>query len=124
MPGTNQLVSQVFWVFCFFILHKRQIPASKTLASPRAHKQGLVPLGLPYRSVDRSQKKKEKKTKQHFKGLGDPPGFPVLKKKKKKLEQNRAELSSPADTCGSGGPRTLKCSQHPEECGPTISARS
>lgn len=33
--------------------------------SPRAHEQGSVPLGLPYRSLDRSQKKKGgKKTKQ------------------------------------------------------------
>lgn len=77
MSWTNQ---QLFLVFlgggCCFFLHKRQIPASKTPVSPRAHEQGSVPLGLSYRSVDRSQKKKKKEKKWHFKGLGDPLGFP------------------------------------------------
>lgn len=53
--------SATFTSFCLVSLHEKQIPASKTPVSPRAHEQGLVPLGLPYRSVDRSQKKKKKK---------------------------------------------------------------
>lgn len=112
MPGTNQQVSQVFLCFFTFFLSciKDKYQLQKLWSPPEHISRGwflwVYHIGL---WIDHRRRREKK---QLFKGLGDPPGFPFLKKKTK-LEQNRAELSSPADTCGSGGPRTLKCSQHP-----------
>lgn len=103
--------SATFTGFCFVSLHKRQIPASKLPVSPRAHEQGLIPLGLLYRSVDRSQKKIEKKNSISKRwGIYRVYFFFFFPWN---LNKTGCNSCSPADTCGSGGSRRLKCSQHP-----------